>query len=44
MKTTRNRMGVIGAVRVLLALPVALAIVEAVSFYARNRSNGTIIS
>jgi len=40
----RRRKGVIGAVVVLLFLPVALALVEAVSFHARNRSNGTIVS
>ncbi len=40
----RRQKGVIGLVMVLIGLPVALALVEAVSFYARNRSNGTIVS
>jgi len=35
---------VLGAVLVLLSLPVALALAEAVSYYVRNRSNGTIVS
>ena len=40
----RRRKGVIGAVLVLIGLPVVLALAEAVSFYATNRSNGTIVS
>ena len=40
----RRRKGVIGAVLVLIGLPVVLALVEAVSFYTLNRSNGTIVS
>src|SRR3990172_7975552 len=36
--------GVIGAVLVLIGLPPVLALVEAVSFYVRNRSNGSIVS
>jgi polyhydroxybutyrate depolymerase len=36
--------GVIGAVLALIGLPVVLALVEAVSFYTLNRSNGTIVS
>ena len=36
--------GVIAAVLVLIGLPVVLALVEAVSFYATNQSNGTIVS
>ncbi len=40
----RRRKGAIAAVLVLLAFPLALALVEAVSFYARNRSNGVIVS
>jgi len=35
---------VLGAVLVLLSLPVALALAEVVSYYVRNRSNGTIVS
>jgi polyhydroxybutyrate depolymerase len=35
---------VMGAVRVLLGLPVLLALVGAVTFAVRNRSNGTIVS
>jgi polyhydroxybutyrate depolymerase len=40
----RRRKGVIGAVLVLIGLPVALALVEAVSFHVLNRSNGDIVS
>ncbi len=40
----RRRRGAIGAVLVLIGLPVVLALVEAVSYYASNRSNGTIVS
>lgn len=40
----RRRKGAIGAVLVLIGLPVVLALVEAVSFYALNRSNGSIVS
>lgn len=40
----RRRKGVIGAVLALLGLPVALAVVEAVSFHVLNRSNGVIVS
>jgi len=39
-----NSKGVIGAVLVLIGLPPVLALVEAVSFYVRNRSNGSIVS
>jgi len=35
---------VIAAVLVLIGLPVVLVLVEAVSYYVRNRSNGTIVS
>jgi polyhydroxybutyrate depolymerase len=37
-------MRVLGTVLVLIGLPVVLALTEAVSFYVRNRSNGTIVS
>src|SRR5882672_7780627 len=40
----KSRRRVLGAVLVLLGLPVALALVEAVSFYVQNRTNGTIVS
>lgn len=40
----RRRKGVLGAVLGLIGLPVVLALAEAVSFYATNRSNGTIVS
>jgi polyhydroxybutyrate depolymerase len=33
-----------GAVLVLLALPLALALVHAVSFHVRNRNNGAVVS
>ena len=35
---------VIGAVLILIGLPVVLALIEAVSFHLRNRSNGSIVS
>ena len=35
---------VIGAVLILIGLPMVLALIEAVSFYIRNRSNGSIVS
>ena len=38
------RKGVISVVLMLISLPVVLALTEAVSFYATNRSNGTIVS
>ncbi len=40
----KRRNMVIGAVLVLISLPVVLALIEAVSFYVLNRSNGTIVS
>ncbi|MDP2955697.1 MAG: PHB depolymerase family esterase [Longimicrobiales bacterium] len=40
----RSRKAVLGAVLGLLSLPVALAVVEAASFHARNRSNGSLVS
>ena len=40
----RRGKGVIGTVLVLIGLPVMLALVGAVSFQVRNRSNGIIIS
>ena len=39
----RRRM-VIGSVMLLLGLPVEFALIEAVSFWVRNRTNGTIVS
>ncbi len=39
-----SRKTVIVAVLVLIALPVVLALTEAVSFYVMNRTNGTIVS
>jgi polyhydroxybutyrate depolymerase len=41
---TPNRKRAIAAVAVLLGLPPLLALGEAVSFHAANRSNGTIVS
>ncbi len=35
---------VLGAVLVLIGLPVVLALVEAVSFHVQNRNNGSIVS
>src|SRR3989442_15271456 len=40
--TMKSRKGVIGAVLVLINLPVGLALVEAVWFYVSNRSNGSV--
>jgi polyhydroxybutyrate depolymerase len=39
-----SRKRVIGAVLILIGLPVVLALIEAVSYYVRNRSNGSIVS
>jgi len=39
-----KRTMVIGAVLILISLPAALALAEAVSFYLRNRNNGFITS
>jgi polyhydroxybutyrate depolymerase len=44
MTTMKSRNMVIGAVVVLISLPVVLAVIEAVSFYVRNRNNGSIVS
>ena len=43
-RSPKSRKGVIGAVLLLLGLPVVLALVEAVSFYVLNRSNGSLVS
>lgn len=40
----RSRKTVIGTMLVLLSLPAAVALIEAVSFYILNASNGTLIS
>jgi polyhydroxybutyrate depolymerase len=42
--TLKDRPMVLRAVGVLLGLPVALVLVEAVSYEVRNRSNGTLVS
>lgn len=42
--TTANRKGVLIGVLVLIAVPVALAAIEAVSYYVVNANNGTIVS
>src|SRR2546426_7776346 len=42
--TMKSRKGVIGAVLVLIGLPVLLVLIEAVSFYVSNRSNGSFVS
>jgi polyhydroxybutyrate depolymerase len=39
-----SRKKIIGAVLILVSLPAALVLVEALSFYVRNRNNGSIIS
>jgi polyhydroxybutyrate depolymerase len=40
----RSRRTVLGAVLILIGLPVAVATIEAVSFHVRNRNNGSIVS
>ena len=40
---SRRKM-VIAAVLILIGLPVMLALIDAVSFYVLNRSNGSIVS
>jgi polyhydroxybutyrate depolymerase len=40
----KSRTTVIGAVLILIGLPAVLALFEAATFYARNRSNGSIVS
>jgi poly(3-hydroxybutyrate) depolymerase len=35
---------VLGAIFILISLPVVLALSEALSFHARNRNNGSIVS
>ena len=40
----KNRKTIIGAVLILISMPVALALAEAISFYVRNRNNGSIVS
>ncbi len=40
----KSRKTVIGAVLILISLPVVLALIEAVSFHVLNRNNGTIVS
>src|SRR5207247_10069603 len=40
----KSRTRVIGAVLILIGLPVVLALSEALSFHARNRNNGSLVS
>jgi polyhydroxybutyrate depolymerase len=40
----RRRKGILSVVLILVSLPALVALAEAVSFYATNRSNGTIVS
>src|SRR5213596_12156 len=40
----KSRTKVIVAVLILITLPVLLALIEAISFYAHNRHNGSIVS
>jgi len=42
--TIARRKVVLAAVLILISLPVVLALIEAVSYHVRNRSNGTIVS
>ncbi len=44
MTLVKRRTMVIGIMWVLLSLPVAMALAEAVSFYVLNASNGTLVS
>ena len=43
-RNMKSRTRILGAVLVLLGLPVVLALIEAVSFYVVNRNNGSIVS
>ena len=43
MTAMKSRKGVIGAVLALIGLPLVLVLAEAVSFFASNRSNGTMV-
>ena len=40
----QGRKWVIGAVLILLSVPAVFALFEAISFYSRNRSNGSLVS
>ncbi len=40
----KSRWRVVGAVLVLISLPLLVALVEAASFHVRNRNNGSIVS
>jgi polyhydroxybutyrate depolymerase len=40
----KDRKWVLAAALALIALPVVLALIDAVSYYVRNRSNGSIVS
>jgi polyhydroxybutyrate depolymerase len=42
--SVNRRTMVIGAVLVLIGLPAVLALINAVTFYGRNRNNGSIVS
>ena len=44
MTTPKSRGRLIATVLVLISLPVVLALIEAVSFYVSNRSNGSFVS
>src|SRR5882724_11537085 len=44
LKSMRSRKQVIGAVLILLTLPAAYAVIEAVTFYVANRNNGSFVS
>jgi len=44
MNRIKSRKRVLGAVFVLLSLPLLLALFEAVDFHVRNRNNGSILS
>src|SRR5260221_6566822 len=44
LKSMWIRKQVIGAVLILLTLPAAFAVIEAVTFYVANRNNGSIVS
>ncbi len=44
MSAIKSRKIVIGAVLAFISLPLVLALIEAVSFYASNRANGSFVS
>ena len=42
--TVKSRKSVLGALLVIIGLPLVVVLIEAVSFYVLNQNNGTIVS